>query len=208
MPRRGTTAAPAGSAPGAAHPGEPMSDEGKAGRRRGGRIVAPASPASAGNANPPPGADPAPPARFVYGPRPVGALIPPLTRPAFRRRAPAAAQLMADWAAIVGPELAAITTPRRLSGGTLTLACAGPVALELQHLGPTLIGRINAHLGTATVHRLAFVQVAPAAPSGTAAPPRRPDPATVARVESALADLPDGALRDALAALGRAAFAR
>ena len=154
----------------------------------------------------PPLASPQPP-RFVYGPRPVGALIPGLTRPAFRRRAPATAQVMADWAAIVGPELAAITTPRRLSAGTLTLACAGPVALELQHLGPALIGRINAHLGTETVHRLGFVQVAPPAPPA-AAPPRRPDPAAAARAEEALADLPEGALRAALAALARAAFGR
>jgi len=151
---------------------------------------------------------PAPePPRFVYGPRPVGALIPALTRPAFRRRAPAAAQVMADWAAIVGPELAALTTPRRLSAGTLTLACAGPVALELQHLGPALIGRINAHLGTETVRRLGFVQVPPEA--APARPPSRPaDPAAQARLEAALADLPEGELRAALAALGRAAFAR
>ncbi len=151
---------------------------------------------------------PAPePPRFVYGPRPVGALIPSLTRPAFRRRAPAAAQVMADWAAIVGPELAALTTPRRLSAGTLTLACAGPVALELQHLGPALIGRINAHLGTETVRRLGFVQIPPqAAPARP--PPRPADPAIGARIEASLADLPDGDLRTALAALGRAAFGR
>ena len=40
-------------------------------------------------------------------PRPVGALVPGLTRAAFRRRAPSATQVLADWATIVGPALAA-----------------------------------------------------------------------------------------------------
>ncbi len=51
---------------------------------------------------------PVPPgSRNVYGPRAVGTLIPALTRPAFRRLGPAAARLIADWEAIVGPGLAA-----------------------------------------------------------------------------------------------------
>src|SRR3954451_19513320 len=41
--------------------------------------------------------------RHVYGPRPVSALIPALTRATYRRRAPATAQVLADWEAIVGP---------------------------------------------------------------------------------------------------------
>ncbi len=53
--------------------------------------------------------------RHVYGPRPVAALLPGLTRAAFRRRSPATAQVLADWGNIVGPALAAVTLPRRLS---------------------------------------------------------------------------------------------
>ena len=64
--------------------------------------------------------------RHVYGPRSVGAVLPPIVRPAFRRRSPAAAQVLADWEAIVGPALAAATTPRKLFSGTLAIACAGP----------------------------------------------------------------------------------
>ena len=96
--------------------------------------------------------------RHVYGPRPVGALMPRLTRAAFRRRAPATAQVLADWAAIVGPAIAAVTTPRRLAAGTLTIACAGPIAMELQHLSGEVIARINAHLGSQAVATLRFVQ--------------------------------------------------
>ena len=54
---------------------------------------------------------------------------------------------MADWPTIVGPAIAAVTMPRRLHGGTLTIACAGPIAMELQHLAREVIERINTHLG-------------------------------------------------------------
>ena len=38
--------------------------------------------------------------RFLGGSRPVGALVPALTRPAFKRKSPAGAQIMADWPAV------------------------------------------------------------------------------------------------------------
>ena len=141
--------------------------------------------------------------RHVYGARPVGALMPRLTRPAFRRRAPATAQVLADWSAIVGPAIAAVTTPRRLAAGTLTIACAGPIAMELQHLATEVIARINAHLGSKTVAALRFVQT-PELLAVTAALPPPLDPAKLAAVEAAVRDLPEGELRGALASLGRA----
>jgi len=141
--------------------------------------------------------------RHVYGPRAVGSLVPRLTRPAFRRRAPATAQVLADWAAIVGPAIAAVTTPRRLASGALTIACAGPIAMELQYLSDELMGRINAHLGSQAVTSLRFVQTT------TMALPLQPapvalDPDDLAGVEAAVAGMPDSELRAALAALGRA----
>lgn len=148
--------------------------------------------------------------RHVYGPRPLGALLPGITRAALRRHTPAAAQVMADWPAIIGPALAAVTTPRRLAAGTLTLACAGPIALELQHLGDQVIARINAHLGSPAVLRLRFVQTAPMAPVAPAPQgPKRAREQAAAQAagqaaEAVVAHLPNGELRDALAALGRA----
>ncbi len=135
--------------------------------------------------------------RHLYGPRPLGALVPAIARPAFRRRSPAGAQIMADWPAIVGPALAQAAQPRRLAGGTLTLGCAGPQALELQHLAAALIERINTHLGRVAVQRLRFVQERPAPP-----PPTRPQAPQVA--VPAIAGLPEGGLREALERLGRA----
>lgn len=143
----------------------------------------------------------------VYGARGVGALIPGIARPAFRRRSPGAAQILADWAAIVGPELAASTAPRRLSGGRLAIACAGPVAMELQHLAPQLIARINAYLGQALVTELRFVQDHLPADIAPVPAPITPSKQAIAAVEKKLATLPDGPLRDALAALGRSVHA-
>ena len=135
--------------------------------------------------------------RHVYGPRPVGALVPALTRPAFRKRAPGSAQVMADWVDIVGPELSGIIAPRRLSGSTLTLACTGTVALELQHRSEEVLARVNGYLGRVVVQRLRFVQN-PAPPS--APPSVAPSPA-MKRIE--LPGIPPGPLHDALVALGR-----
>lgn len=145
--------------------------------------------------------------RFVGGPRPVGALVPRLTRAAFRRRSPAGAQLMADWPAVVGPALAAVTTPRRLAQGTLTIACAGPVAMELAHLGPQLIARINAHVGRIAVERLRFIQIPPSARQATsAAAPAAAPPPVPPRVETALGRVPGDELRAALAKLARGVY--
>jgi hypothetical protein len=144
--------------------------------------------------------------RHVYGPRPLGALVPKVARPAFRAMNAATAQVMADWDAIVGPMLAAVSAPRRLSAGTLTIACTGPVAMELQHYATELISRINTHLGTTTVRSLRFVQTTSI--RAAAAPPPPPPPPWVAEAaEKAVAALPEGDLRDALAALGRAVLA-
>jgi hypothetical protein len=144
------------------------------------------------------------PARSPYGPRPLGALIPALTRPVFKRRSPAGAQLMADWAGVVGPALSGVTTPLRFTAGTLTIGCAGPVAMELTHLAPQLIGRINAHLGKPMVERLRFVQQAQSRPAPAAQPV--PDAPLPAPVEQAVARVPGEELRAALAKLGRGVY--
>jgi hypothetical protein len=142
--------------------------------------------------------------RFVYGPRALGAVMPGIVRAAFRKRSPATAQVIADWEAIVGPRLAAETIPRRLAAGTLTLGCTGPVALELQHLAPTLIARINGQLGREVVQRMRFVQEPP--PKRVACP--APGPADVATAERVVAGVKEGPLREALLALGQAVLSR
>lgn len=136
-------------------------------------------------------------ARHIYGPRQLCAVLPALVRPTYRKRSPATAQVLLDWQAIVGPAIAAVTTPRKLFAGTLSIACVGPVAMELQHLAPTLIGRINAHTGQVVVSRLRFVQELSSAPP----PPPKRLPANAAAAHAVM-DLPEGPLRDALQSLG------
>jgi hypothetical protein len=142
--------------------------------------------------------------RFVWGPRPLGTLIPHLTRPVFRKKSPAGALLMADWAEIVGPGLAAVTSPKRVTSGTLTIGCVGPVAMELSHLAPQLIERINAQLGKPVVERLRFVQQA--AGAAPARPRPQPETSLPERVEAGLGNLPAGDLREALAKLARGVY--
>ena len=109
------------------------------------------------------------------------------------------------WVLVVGPALAAVTTPKRFGNGTLVIGCAGPVAMELTHLAPQLIGRINSHLGQTAVERLRFVQQASAA--GAAPAPRPAEPAALPpRVRDAMAAIPQGELREALEKLAQGVY--
>ena len=140
------------------------------------------------------------------GPRELAALVPRLTRPAFRKRSPDSAQIMADWPVIVGPGTAGMAAPVRLSAGTLTLACTGPAAMELRMAAPALMERINSHLGRIAVRKLAFVSRPP-----RPEPPRpaRPVPGPVPpRVASGLEAVPGEELRAALERLAKGVFAR
>ncbi len=130
--------------------------------------------------------------RRAYVARGLAELVPGLTRAAYRKKSPAGALLMSEWASIVGPRLALETEPRRLVGTQLTIACSGPVAMELTHLSATLIERINTHAGRRVVERLRFVQDLVGGPRVTA--PRRVVAAE--RVEGV-----DGELGDALGRL-------
>jgi hypothetical protein len=144
--------------------------------------------------------------RFVYGPRPLGSLLPQVTRPTFKKHNPAAAQIIADWEIIVGPKVASMTAPRRLERGVLTIACAGPAAMDLHYMGVEVINRINTHVGDQPVHSLKFTQ---AGVLRKAAPMRvPPPPEAVPEAAAAVAALPDGELKSALASLGRVVIGR
>ena len=131
-----------------------------------------------------------------YAARGIAALIAPITRPVFRRRAPAAAQIFADWPQLAGTDLAARAAPVKFAGGTLTLGCTGPTAMELQFAESQIIARLNLALGHNMVERLRFVQQSPRLP---AAPALRPAPRHVPPPP----DLPQDELGEALARLYR-----
>lgn len=133
------------------------------------------------------------------------------------------ATLVLDWAEIVGARIASLSEPARLrwpprgpksdptratEPATLQLRVAPGFGLEIQHLAPVIIERVNAHLGWRCVGKVALRQE-PFRPRQAAA--RRPPPADPrARVEAeALAEgIEDEALRAALVRLGAAALSQ
>ena len=138
----------------------------------------------------------------------VGEFVPALMKPAFEKYGFPAAAILTDWAAIAGTELAAFTAPERLKwprkassdtdgggqGATLILRVDGPRALEVEHLRPRLIERINASFGYRAVADIRVLQ-APLmrrdAPKTRATPPQ---PVSMA----VFADLKEDRVKDAL----------
>ncbi|MGE0256659.1 MAG: DUF721 domain-containing protein [Alphaproteobacteria bacterium] len=153
-------------------------------------------------------------ARTARGLLAVATALDGATRPLRRRRGLAGAGIFRHWAEIVGPKLAAECAPQRLArgqegtGGTLHLRVTGPLALELQHLSPQVIERINSFFGYRAVARLAFHHGPPPAPKARPQPPAAPDPGAVAALEARLAGVADPDLRAALARLGEGVLAR
>jgi len=158
----------------------------------------------------------------------VGAHVSRLTGPLARRRGTATARLRAEWSLIVGPEIARHSLPERLvgapappnargarkasgatGGGALKLRVDGPLALELQHLAPQLIERINGYFGYPAVGRLQIIQgPLPNPPPGPPPSPRPLDAARQRALREQVATIGDDALRQALERLGRAILTR
>ena len=149
----------------------------------------------------------------TWGLAPLGAVLPRAVRRRFQRRGFAQAAVLTQWREIVGGDIAASSCPERLSfprgraeGGTLRIRVAGGLALELQHLEPVLIERLNAFFGAPTVARLALVQGPLPAPRPAPSRPQRRalSAAEESQIDAAVAPAADPALRSALRSLARA----
>jgi len=82
------------------------------------------------------------------------------------------AHVLAHWTEIVGDGLAEFSAPEKLTfsrgtasdnrgprgGAVLSIRVDGPVALEIRHLEPQIIERINAYYGYGAVERLKITQ--------------------------------------------------
>ncbi len=118
-------------------------------------------------------------------------------------------RLKAEWVAVAGAELAAVTWPEALGrDGALKLRVMPGFALELQHRAPLAIERINLFFGRAVVARLTFLQ----GPLPLAAPPAPavPDALSAGEAEALdaqLAGIADPELRAALGGLGQLVLA-
>ncbi len=155
-------------------------------------------------------------------PRPLADLIDACLAPVLAQQGFAGRQVVSLWTDIVGERLAArsrplkIDWPRRRQGiglaarektdsppdpATLVVRVEGAFALELQHLAPVVIERVNRHLGWRAVGRIVLKQgpVPAVAPTTDAAPPGRD---VIERVERATVKVSDENLRQSLIRLG------
>lgn len=153
--------------------------------------------------------------------RPLADLVAPTLGPALAAQGFSGADIVESWPEIAGERLAAasrpvkVEWPRRIRGAdpaaraepaTLVIRVEGAFALELQHLAPLLVERINAVYGWRCIGRLVLKQ----GPVGRRRPlvrHREPSAAERARVAEAVAAVEPEPLRDALARLGRSVLA-
>ncbi len=112
-----------------------------------------------------------------YGTPHVSKVLGRITGRTMNRRGFSDSRMLENWSAIVGPQLAAMSQPVRLSrrksgrdggdtssnpggsgGGVLTVKAEGAIALEIQHLAPQIIDRLNGYYGHAAISRLNIIQ--------------------------------------------------
>ncbi|RYC30815.1 DUF721 domain-containing protein [Lichenibacterium minor] len=166
--------------------------------------------------------------RTRYGGRPLADWVDGCIAPSLARFGFGEVDIVSGWADIAGPRVAAFAEPVEIKwprkgasskmpkpgaddppepgGGrppaTLVVRVEGAFALELQHLAPLLIERINAHLGWRCIGKLALRQAPLAGRPARAAPTPPPKPAAIAAARDLTGGIDDEGLRDALVRLG------
>jgi hypothetical protein len=95
----------------------------------------------------------------------LGSAVAKIAAPVLGRRGFGEAQIILEWPAVVGEDLARDSLPVKLSfsrgdrlDGTLHLRVAAGAALEIQHREPVILERINGFFGYRAVGRLAIRQ--------------------------------------------------
>ena len=149
-------------------------------------------------------------------PKPLADLLAPVLGPALAAQGFTGGDVISAWPEIVGERLAArsrplrVEWPRRRAGqgaeprdpATLILRVESAFALELQHLAPVVLERINAVYGWRCVGKLVLKQ----GPVARAGQRRRSEPVLSAadrnRVAEAVASVGAEPLREALSRLG------
>ncbi len=151
----------------------------------------------------------------------IGRLFDQVAGPALERHGRQQAMLLAHWPEIAG-DIAAFCRPERLQrprgrggdGLTLRLKVMPGRALEVQHMAPQLMERINAFFGHRLVGRLTFVQapLTPGDASGRGVQRGRTqaqaDPARLERLQAQAARVTDPALAESLKRLAAGVAAR
>jgi hypothetical protein len=143
--------------------------------------------------------------------RPLADLLRASLADSFARQGFTSAELVTRWTDIIGPEIAAHAEPMKIQWprgrdtaepATLMLRVEGPTALEIQHLAPVIIERVNRFFGWQAIGRIALRQ-APLRRRERKIPPAL-DAAAMGAVAASLPEITDDDLRQALARLGAA----
>src|SRR5579883_819669 len=146
----------------------------------------------------------------MSGPRHMSRMVPEVAGKALGKKGLGYGKLVTEWPQIAGPYLGEATAPVKLAfprgertDATLTIEVVPARAVEVQHVLPQLLERVNAVFGYRAVARIKLVQALPArAPKFVGLRPLS------VREEGELTALteivPAGELRDALERLGRA----
>jgi hypothetical protein len=132
-------------------------------------------------------------------------------------------EIITQWATIVGPELAQVTSPERLKwprktamsaspdmqdayeSASLHIRVEGPIAIEVQHLAPQIIERINQFFGYPAIGSIRIIQapVSIRGNSASATPGQSsPNKETGSVSEVPISGIADPDLAAALARLG------
>jgi hypothetical protein len=134
-----------------------------------------------------------------------------ITKAAFARYGFAQADVVANWEAIVGSDLAAVSAPERIKwprgageqaqkqGGTLVIRAAPGRALELQYEASRIIGAHQQLFWLWRHRRIKVIQAQELPPRPAKAPPLAEKPVC----EQQLASLDESPLKAALERLGR-----
>lgn len=150
------------------------------------------------------------------GLRTLAGAVPKLTDRALRRRGFVEAAIVHRWSSIVGAEVAGWCVPDRIAfprdrqaGATLHLQAQGARALELQHLEPVLLERINTVFGYAALSKIAIRQGSMPGDADSKRPPTRPlDREEASWIAGQVTELKRPDLKEALRALGEAVLSR
>jgi hypothetical protein len=136
-----------------------------------------------------------------------------LTQGVFARFGHAYAELLRQWPALAGDDLARVSRPDRLrqagrnGDSVLTLRVAPGHAVLVQHDAPRLIERINSAFGYQVVERLKILADDTLVEEPVGPPARRLEAGDRLRLRARLKSVPDDRLREALGRLGEQGLA-
>lgn len=148
-------------------------------------------------------------------PKPLADLIEPALASSLKKQGFAGADILLAWPELVGERLAAVSQPRRIAWprkprglredmpepGVLVIRVEGGLAIEIQHMAPVIVERINAYYGWRAIARLSIEQGVLRRMKPRKLRPE-PSPEAKAEAERRASGILDADLRAAVARLG------